>query len=320
MSFYIGIDIGGTKISIGLFDEAGKLISKNRFLTNQSNGYVEVFKKVITNIRELASKKNINTENIKSIGIAIPGLVISKSGLLKKASNLPGWENLNIKKLFKSSLNISTFIEHDVRAMALAEKLYGYGRDKDNFICITVGTGIGLGMFLNGKIYRGANEMAGELSHICIEQGGVKCRCGNFGCLETVASGLALEKIGNKKVKESSNSSLKILKSITARDICEAALKGDSFSEKLILGAGNILGTVISNLIILLDPSVVILSGGLVDNEDLLIDIIRNEVKKRPYIHENRVTGIVRSKLGGNAVLIGAMEFGKISLAENRNK
>ena len=316
MNFYIGIDLGGTKTSIGLFGEKGNLISKDKFLTNQNNGHEEVFKKIITNIREIANKKNINIENIKSIGLAIPGLVNSKNGSLKKASNFPGWENLDIEKLFRSSININTFIVHDVRAMTIAEKLYGYGREKDNFICITIGTGIGLGLFLNGKIYKGSNGLAGELSHICIDPEGLKCQCGNFGCLETLASGPAMEKIAEKEIKENANFSLKLLKTITAKDICEAAIKGDDFSKKVVLRVGNILGIVISNLITILDPSIVILSGGLVDNEDLLLNIIKNEVKKRPYIQENIINRIVRSKLSGDAVLIGAMEFGKLSLKE----
>jgi len=134
--------------------------------------------------------------------------------------------------------NIDTFIEHDVRAMTLAEKLHGYGIDKDNFIYITIGTGIGLGLFLNGKIYKGSNGMAGELSHICIEPEGLKCQCGNFGCLETVASGLAIEKIAGEKTKESCNPSLKLLKIITAKDICEAAIKGDDLSKNVVQKVG----------------------------------------------------------------------------------
>lgn len=321
MNFYIGIDVGGTKTSVGLFDETGGLISKIEFLTNQNNGYQEVFNRIITNIKELINKKHIDKENVKSIGLAIPGLVNSKNGTLTKASNFPGWENLNIASMVNSSININTYVEHDASVMTLAEKLYGYGRGKDNFICITIGTGIGLGLFLNGRIYRGSNGMAGELSHICIEPEGTMCKCGNYGCLETVASGVAMEKIARKKINEGSHSSLKLLNAITGKDICEASIKDDNFSKKIIQRVGNILGIVILNLITILDPSIVILSGGLVDNEDLLLNIIKSEVEKRPYIQGSRINRIVRSNLGGDAVLIGAMEFGKLSLKENfKNK
>lgn len=193
MAKRIGIDVGGTNVKIALVDDNGKIIYSNSVPTYAKMGYEYTVNNIKQAIRDLMKETNTTTSDIEGIGFDFPGQVDCKTGVVKLAPNIPGWVNVPIAQMIEDEFHIPTRIDNDVRCAALGELKFGAGKGCENFICITVGTGIGSGIVINGKVVRGATNAAGELGHIKLQMnGGPICGCGDTGCLEAFASGPAI--------------------------------------------------------------------------------------------------------------------------------
>src|SRR5574344_1204578 len=181
----IGIDVGGTNVKIALVDDKGKIIYSNKLPTYAEMGYEYTINHIKQAITELLKETQKKSEDIQGIGFGFPGQIDYTKGIVRLAPNLPGWADVPIAKMIEDEFKIPTRVDNDVRCATLGELNYGAGKGCENLICITVGTGIGSGLIVNGKLVRGASNAAGELGHIKLNyQGGPLCGCGDYGCLE----------------------------------------------------------------------------------------------------------------------------------------
>ncbi|MFH0947548.1 MAG: ROK family protein [Elusimicrobiota bacterium] len=291
----IGVDIGGTKVLIALVDENGVFKKSVRFPTADGNSK-EVSEKIITEIKKFGG-------DISAVGISIAGDVNNKDGVLRYSPNLPKWTNVPLKKYFEKKLNIPTVVENDANCAAYGSFVIDGEEKHKNFITVTLGTGIGGGIIIDGKLYRGSTGTAGEIGHITINPDGPKCNCGNCGCLEAY--------IGTKGIIDmATNSGLKN-KNITVKIIAQMARKGDNralevykkFSEYLAAGVGS--------LINIFNPDMITFAGGVSNNWDLVEKRFFDELKKRTFKTSFEHVKIIKSKNHENLGVIGAALLAK---------
>ena len=187
----IGIDVGGTNVKLALVDDKGNITYSNSVPTRAEMGYEYTVNNIKQAIRDLLVETKLSTKDIEGIGFGFPGQVDYKSGVVRLAPNIPGWVDVPIAKLIEDEFKIPTRVDNDVRCAALGELNYGAGKGCENLICITVGTGIGSGLIINGKLVRGASNAAGEIGHIKLQMhDGPICGCGDTGCMKPLRPGL----------------------------------------------------------------------------------------------------------------------------------
>jgi len=299
----IGIEIEKDKITGILMALSGRVLRKESIVLYNNdvdmvlNGVVNIYRSLID---------GVNKEDIIGVGLAVPGTINRKEGVCLFSPNL-GWRNVKIKEyLSKYIEGVPIFIEHIVKAVTYGELWYGAGIGKDNLICVRVGSGVSAGLVLDGKIYRGPDDRAGEFGHTIIEKNGNKCKCGSYGCLESYVSTQVLyEKIleGIRK-----NAYTKVNLENKSRDeildeIIEAGKSGDRFVLNIFEELGTYLGIGIANLINILNPEIVIIAGGLSKAEELLLDPVKRVVNLHAF---PPIPEIITTKLGGLTGPIGA--------------
>lgn len=310
MSKRIGIDVGGTNVKIALVDNNGKIIYSNTVPTYAQMGYEYTVNNIKQAIRDLMKETNTDSKSIDAIGFDFPGQVDYKTGVVKLAPNIPGWVNVPIAQMIEEEFHIPTKIDNDVRCAALGEMKFGAGRGCENFICITVGTGIGSGIVINGQLVRGAANAAGEIGHIKLQMnGGPICGCGDTGCLEAFASGPSIVAMAQEYLKGGKSTKYREMAAdseITPYIVAKAAEAGDPVAKRIFEIVGTYIGMGIVSVINLLNPEKVIIGGGVAESGDLLLDPIRKTVKERAMVVAGNSVEIVRAELGNSAGVIGA--------------
>lgn len=307
----IGIDVGGTNVKIALVDEKGKIIYSNSVPTYAKMGYEYTVNNIKQSIKDLMKETNNDAKNIEGIGFDFPGQVDYKTGVVKLAPNIPGWVNVPIASMIEEEFHIPTRIDNDVRCAALGELKFGAGRGCENFVCITVGTGIGSGLVVNGKLVRGASNAAGEIGHIKLQMNdGPICGCGDYGCLEAYASGPSIVAMAQDYIKGGKSTKFRELAGvdgeITPYLVAKAAEAGDVVAKRIFEIMGEYIGIGLTSVINLLNPEKVIIGGGVAEAGDLLLDPIRRTVKKRAMVIAGEAVKIVPAELGNSAGVIGA--------------
>ncbi len=311
MAKRIGIDVGGTNVKIALVDE-GKIIYSNSVPTYAKMGYEYTVNNIKQAIKDLMKETNTEAKDIQGIGFDFPGQVDCKTGVVKLAPNIPGWVNVPIAQMIEEEFNIPTRIDNDVRCAALGELKFGAGRGCENFICITVGTGIGSGIVINGKVVRGASNAAGELGHIKLQmQGGPICGCGDTGCLEAFASGPSIVAMAQDYIRGGKSTKFREMAAaeggeITPYMVAKAAEAGDPVAKRIFEIVGEYIGIGLTSVINLLNPEKVIIGGGVAEAGDLLFDPIRRTIKERAMVVAGEAVEIVPAELGNSAGVIGA--------------
>lgn len=250
------------------------------------------------------------SKNISGIGIVVRGPVKTKEGISVFAPNI-GWRNVPLKSIIEEKFEIPTYIINDVRAMALGEFHIGTGKDVDNMIFLKVGYGIGAAILINGKIYGGVSDSAGEIGHTTIDIAGPQCSCGNYGCFEALASEKALVSLVVKSIKEGNNSivyemSDGTLENVTPEMIYEAANLNDNLSLNALKTVGRYLGIGIANTINTFNPELIVIGGGIVQARGFIEDVIKETVEKRTFENSYSQCSIAFAELGDDATLIGA--------------
>jgi len=286
----VGIDIGGTKILIAKISGTG-ILKESINLPMSNDNYRKVLEKIIIEIKKFG--------NISAVGISIAGDVDGKNGILRYSPNLPKWTNVHLKKYFEKKLNVPTVVDNDANCAAYGSYIIDGQRKYKNFITVTLGTGIGGGIIINGKLYRGSTGSAGEIGHITINPDGPKCSCGNNGCLEAYIGTKGIIKIAN-------DFGLKSKSGITPAIIADKARKGnrqairvyEKFSEYLAVGVGS--------LINIFNPDMLTFSGGVSNNWDLIEKRFFDELKKKAFKTPLEHVKIIKSKNPGNLGAIGA--------------
>ena len=312
MAKRIGIDVGGTNVKIALVDDNGKIIYSNSVPTYAKMGYEYTVNNIKQAIKDLMKETNTTPSDIEGIGFDFPGQVDCKTGVVKLAPNIPGWVNVPIAQMIEDEFHIPTRIDNDVRCAALGELKFGAGRGCENFICITVGTGIGSGIVINGKVVRGATNAAGELGHIKLQMnGGPICGCGDTGCLEAFASGPAIFAMAQEYIKGGKSTKFREMAAVEGGEItpymvAKAAEEGDPVAKRIFEIVGEYIGIGLTSVINLLNPERVIIGGGVAESGELLLGPIRKTIKERAMVVAGNAVEIVPAQLGNSAGVIGA--------------
>ena len=311
MTKRVGIDVGGTNVKIALVDGEGKIIYSNSVPTYAQMGYEYTVNNIKQAIRDLMKETNTDAKEIEGIGFDFPGQVDYKTGVVKLAPNIPGWINVPIAQMIEEEFNIPTRIDNDVRCAALGELKFGAGKGCENFVCITVGTGIGSGLVINGQLVRGAANAAGEIGHIKLQMnGGPICGCGDTGCLEAFASGPSIVAMAQEYLKGGKSTKFREMAGadgeITPYIVAKAAEAGDPVAKRIFEIVGTYIGMGLVSVINLLNPEKVIIGGGVAAAGDLLLDPIRKTIKERAMVVAGNSVEIVPAELGNSAGVIGA--------------
>lgn len=282
------IDIGGTKIAVGMVDESGKLLARLEHPTAPKQGPTQGLAQIREMLQQTATEAG---DRLEGIGIGCTGPVDPLSGILEKNAFLPGWEGMRLTDELERSFGVSVAMENDADAAALGEFAWGAGRGAKRFIYVTVSTGIGGGMVFDSQLYRGVDGSHPEIGHHVIDPAGPQCFCGARGCWESLASGPALAERGGLS---------------NAKEVCDAARRGDKNALMAIEQEGFYLGMGIANLITLFVPDIIVLGGGVIQSHDLFWERIHSIILTSCGLVPFEKTRILLATLGLNVGLIGA--------------
>lgn len=304
--YAIGVDLGGTSIKFGLVNIAGKIKKKFSLETHAEEGPDAVIGQIIKGIKQLLKSK----QKIVGIGIGTPGSVIQKKGTVENPPNFKGWESIPLGSIIKNEFNKKVFVENDANAAAIGEMIFGTGRKYENFIMVTLGTGVGGGIIINGKIYRGESGAAGEIGHLSIEEYGNQCKCGSRGCIETyIGNNYLIERV-KKELPLHKNSKLNELvqngETLTPKLIHDAYRLNDYYAEMIITDAAFKLGVALSSIINVLDIPNIIIGGGVSGFGKILFETVKKTIKER-VMKPNQPKIVVKpAKLKNEAGIKGA--------------
>lgn len=316
----LGVDIGGTKSIVGVAERSGSLLAWKRVETPNSLGPNANLAAIISVARDVIEESGAG---IDAIGIGCGGPLDRKSGTLHKVSNLPGWEGLCLTRVFSEQFGAPAYLDNDATAAALGEAMFGAGRGIDCFIYFTISTGIGGGIVIDGRPYRGCSENAGEFGHAKIIPDGPPCNCGDRGCLESLASGTSIARIAREGLEAGAKSILdqwvSSRRDITAELVARAAAQGDSFAGEVWSRAMYHLGIGVANAVNVLNPRLVILGGGVTKAGQMLLAPVRETVRRRAMRPLAADVEIVLAANGDLTGLLGAIAVAIESFLEYGN-
>jgi len=309
-SVYIGIDLGGTSIKMGLVDQLGHILYTLERPTSVKAGYHQILVDFSQMAEELCRESHYIWEDIVGVGVGVPAFLDLPKGIVVEAVNL-GWYDVPLKENLERLWTVPVIVDNDANAAALGEMWNGAGKGALHLICLTLGTGIGGGIIINGDIYQGANGCAGEVGHMTVKHhNGRHCNCGRKGCLETEASATAIVLDALEQVKGMSAGSLKEeydkTGTMTAKSVVQLAQHGDSVCKEIIVKVGCTLGNALAQMCFLLNPEMIVIGGGVAQAGKILFDPMIEAFNKAvlPRVAEN--TSIVPAKLGNQAGVTGA--------------
>lgn len=321
--YFVGVDLGGTNIKTVAMNSGGRIFCEGNIPTESEKGPTVVIKKITSLIDDLTHNGTLIHKNLCAIGVAAAGVVDMKEGVCKFLPNFPtGWRGIPLVKKIEEGVGSQSFLINDVRAITLGEKTFGAGRGVKNLICIALGTGIGGGIVIDGKLYFGKEGFAGEIGHQTIELYGPKCGCGNYGCLEALASGPNLTSQAIRLVKQGATTIMRDLvdndlNKISPEVVAEAARRGDSIAKEIWGKEAFYLGTGIANLLVILNPEMIIIGGGIAKAADLLLEGIRQILHRRVYMGPDvDKLKIVRGELQDKAGAVGAATWAMLNLSK----
>jgi len=302
-TYYLGIDIGGTKCTVLAGTEQMELLDRIQFLTETDKSP----QFAIQNLLEFSAKivKNLSNNSLSAIGISCGGPLDSEKGLIQSPPNLPGWDNIPITQLFKDKFNVPVFLQNDANACALAEYHFGAGKGTKNMIFLTFGTGLGAGLVLDGKLYTGTNDLAGEIGHLRLADDGPE-GYGKKGSFEGFCSGSGIARLANRIITEKLQNGEKVpiinnensLSTLTTKDLAEAAAKGDKTAIEIFEISGKYLGRGLSILIDILNPQMIVIGSVYARNPHLFKKVCQEVIEQEALNPAVRVCEIVPAALG----------------------
>jgi glucokinase-like ROK family protein len=307
--YVIGIDMGATHLAILLTNFTAQVIDEVEVPFMINRGPDLCLPEVDHRLRELLSKNDLSLTDINAIGVDVPGPIVAEAGIVLAPPIMPGWDRYPIRETLEKSWKRPVALTNDAEAGALGEWAFGAGRGECDLAYIKVGTGIGAGLLLDGKIYRGATGSAGEIGHLTMIENGPLCNCGNNGCLEALAGGQAIARQAQEAVlrgERTALSSMNLSGKITAQDVASAAQRGDLVAQRIVSEAGSHLGVALAGLVNLFNPGMVVVGGGIAQIGDLFLQPVRNAVMRRSLPAAARTVKITTAILGHRSSSIGA--------------
>jgi len=303
----IGIDLGATNIKAGVVGADGKVLFRTRLTTDADKGPENVADRMARAARQCVENVEGGKKGVAGIGIGSPGPLDLESGVVVFAPNMDGWDNVPLRAMIEERTGLTCTIENDGNAAALAEQWVGAGRGASSLVIFTLGTGIGGGIVLDGKVLHGVGGVAAEMGHMSINPDGPVCGCGNKGCIEAYASAPAMVRRMREAIAGGRSTSLAArAKRLTSKDIYEAALAGDEAARENMEMTGFYLGVTVTNIMHLLNPEVIVFSGGVTAAGDMLMAPILRTVEERAMESSRRGARVCFAELGEDAGVIGA--------------
>ncbi|MGH7562025.1 MAG: ROK family protein [Gemmatimonadales bacterium] len=313
MRYILGIDIGGTNLVVGAVTEDGRTV---RGLVTEATGAPDgpdvVIDRIVRMARDVLQQTRGEDREAQFLGVGVgaPGPLDRKSGIVLLTPNLR-WTNMPLRDRIQSALDMPTALENDANCAMLGEHWVGAARGATHAVCFTIGTGIGGGLVVDGRLVHGAADVAGEVGHMTIEVNGRRCGCGNDGCLEAYASGPAIARRSIEAIDAGASSEMPVLvngevSTITAQTVFEAAQAGDPLADEIVRDTAKYLGVGVANLVNLLNPEVVVICGGVTRAGDHLFTPLRREVARRAFKPAVQSCRIVPGELPGTAGVVGA--------------
>lgn len=284
MNYFVGIDIGGTNVEIGILNAQGDILGKGSIKTESKKGAEDTFNRIWNKTKELAEKLKIKVEGIEAIGLGIPGPVVNNS-VVKIAANFSWNNDFPAKDLMEKVTGKPVKVGNDVKVIALGETLFGAGKGYKNSITIPIGTGIAAGIIIDGKILEGAGGAAGEFGHVVVNKEGYKCGCGLTGCLETYCSATGIVREGRRRLELDKNNALYEviggdLEKLEAKHIFDLAKKGDKFSSEIVDFFCEKLAEGVGMLLNIINPEIIIFTGGVARAGEIITDGVKKYLPK----------------------------------------
>ncbi len=308
--YTIGVDLGGTNIAVGLVDEKHKIVARLSTPTNADRPYDEIVDDIALTIKQLIKENNVSIDKIKYIGLGAPGILDNETGTITDNSNIH-WENYPIREKIQKHIDKPVFLGNDANVATWAEYLKGCGNNSQNFIMLTLGTGVGGGMVFNGKLFTGSHSIGAEVGHFIFKSGGNKCGCGNQGCIEAYCSATALIKMALKDLDEHTGSVIAKEEKVSAKTVIEAAKTGDDYGVQLFEEYTDNLAQVLASIINFLDPDIIALGGGVANAGDFLLQPVREKMLQYTVFPNLVKTKILKAEMGNDAGIIGAASLGE---------
>jgi len=321
----LGLDVGGTKCGVCLGDEEGKILSSLRFPTDPELGFNRTFTQFKENIHKILASNKLTSDDISAIGVSCGGPLDARKGIVYSPPNLPKWDNIHITELLETEFGVPSFLQNDAKACALAEWKLGAGKGTRNMIFCTMGTGFGSGLILDGRLYEGANGMAGEIGHLRLADDG-PVGFNKAGSFEGFCGGSGIANLAKMRVKKWLEEgkevafcpSLEKLESLTAKSVAKAANEGDPYAIELYREIGHMLGKGLSLLIDTLNPEAIVIGSIFVRAEDLLRESMEATIRKETLRFSREACRVVPAQLGDNQGFYASLEVAITGLHQRR--
>ena len=304
MKYVFGVDIGGTTVKLGFFDEEGNILEKWEIPTRKDLGGKYIIPDIADSITDKLMEKGITKEEVVGVGVGVPGPV-DADGVVFKAVNL-GWDIFSVSNTLGDLINLPVKAGNDANVAALGEMWKGGGKGHDDLVAVTLGTGVGGGIIVQGKLLAGATGAGGEIGHIHVEDNETdRCGCGKTGCLEQYGSATGLVRLAKRTLEATDEASVLRDGEITAKDICDAAKAKDAVAVKVMEQFGAYLGRGLAAIACVVNPEVFVIGGGVSKAGEMLFDYIRPHYEKYVF-HGSKNTKFALATLGNDAGIVGA--------------
>lgn len=301
-----GVDVGGTTIKMGFFETDGKLLDKWEIKTNTENGGAEILSDIAKGIDNKLAQEGISKSEVQGVGVGVPGPVRG-DGVVNRCVNL-GWGTVNVAEELGALTGLTVKVGNDANVAALGELWQGGAKGCKDAVMVTLGTGVGGGVIIDGKIVAGFHGAGGEIGHITVNPDEIEaCNCGQYGCLEQYASATGIVRMAKRKLAKSDDATvLRNYDPLTAKDIFDEAKNGDEVAKELVDELGEILGSALSNLACVVNPEVIVIGGGVSKAGAILIDTVQDHFKENAF-YALKETRFALATLGNDAGMYGCM-------------
>ena len=322
MNYYIGIDLGGTFVKCGIVDETGDILIKDKIPTGNGRPYTEIAVDMADFAAELVSRAGLKKEQAKAVGFGAPGTIDSKNGVIVYSNNIR-WENVPLCREIEKRLSLPTYITNDANAAALGENFCGAGKDYASMVFITLGTGVGGGIIIDGKIFEGNKSAGAEIGHEVIRMGGEKCTCGRRGCFEAYASATALIQQTKRAMQKNKDTLLwnlceNDIEKVDGKTVFDAKGVGDKTAARVVKNYIRYLAEGVTNLVNVFRPEAIVLGGGVCAQGEKLIRPLKRRVNALAYGGtEYAPVAITTASLGNDAGLCGAARLAMLKTTGN---
>lgn len=309
--YKIGVDLGGTNIAVGVVSEDLKIIGRGKVRTNCPRPANEIFDDISKAVDLAIADANISKDDVISVGVGTPGTVNKSNGYIEFANNL-GFNQVPAKEMLEKRIGKPVYLDNDANCAALGEAIAGVGKGSKNFVAITLGTGVGSGIIIDGKIISGSNFAGGECGHMVIQMNGEQCNCGRKGCWERYAAAPALVRQTKAAMLKDKNSLMWDLvdgeiENVSAKTCFEAKFKGDATAQKVVDNYVFYVATGIANIVNALQPEFICVGGGVANEKENLLGPVRKVIETERYSrNSSKQTEIVSAELGNDAGIYGA--------------